>query len=39
MPAPVRRDLADARLIAAQAGQLWWLPTPAYRWPFPALAV
>ncbi|MFV2011049.1 MULTISPECIES: DUF5825 family protein [unclassified Micromonospora] len=39
VPAPVRRDLADARLIAAQAGQLWWLPTPAYRWPFPALAV
>ncbi|ROO58403.1 hypothetical protein EDC02_0158 [Micromonospora sp. Llam0] len=39
VPAPVRRDLADARLIAAQAGQLWWLPTPAYRWPFPALAI
>lgn len=39
VPAPVRHDLADARLIAAQAGQLWWLPTPAYRWPFPALAV
>lgn len=39
VPAAVRRDLADARLIAEQAGHLWWLPTRAYRWPFPALAI
>ncbi|ASW58080.1 DUF5825 family protein [Plantactinospora sp. KBS50] len=39
VPPAVRRDLADARLIAEQAGHLWWLPTRAYRWPFPALAV
>jgi hypothetical protein len=37
--ADVRRELTDAQLVAEQAGHLWWLPTPAYRWPFPALAV
>lgn len=35
----VRREFADAHLIAEHAGHLWWLPTRTYRWPFPALAV
>lgn len=39
VPAGVRRDLVDARLAVARAGRLWWLPTRAYRWPFPALIV
>jgi hypothetical protein len=39
VPATVRRDLADADLIVEQAGHLWWLPTSAYRWPFPAFLV
>ncbi|MFY1633551.1 DUF5825 family protein [Solwaraspora sp. WMMB335] len=39
VPATVRRDLTDARLIVEQAGHLWWLPTRAYRWPFPALGI
>jgi len=39
LPAAVRQELAEARLIAEQAGHLWWLPTRAYRWPSPALSV
>ncbi|GLY22233.1 DUF5825 family protein [Micromonospora sp. NBRC 101691] len=37
--AEVRDDLVGARLVVERAGRLWWLPTPAYRWPFPALIV
>lgn len=39
VPPKVREELTDARLVAEQAGHLWWLPTPAHRWPFPALIV
>jgi hypothetical protein len=39
VPAGVRRDFADAELIAEHAGRLWWLPTRMYRWPSPALAI
>ncbi|MBB5827257.1 DUF5825 family protein [Micromonospora carbonacea] len=39
VPADVRRDLVGAHLVAEQAGHLWWLPTRAHRWPFPALIV
>ncbi|NBE84007.1 DUF5825 family protein [Micromonospora rubida] len=39
VPAEVRRDLVGAHLVVEQAGHLWWLPTRAHRWPFPALLV
>jgi hypothetical protein len=39
VPAGVRRDLADADLVAEHAGHLWWLPMRLYRWPFPSLGV
>ncbi|SCL25102.1 hypothetical protein GA0074692_1896 [Micromonospora pallida] len=39
VPAEVRHDLVGARLLVERAGHLWWLPTRAYRWPFPALIV
>jgi hypothetical protein len=39
VPAEVRRDLADADLVAEHAGHLWWLPMRLYRWPFPSLGV
>ncbi|TDC59736.1 hypothetical protein E1258_16965 [Micromonospora sp. KC207] len=39
VPPAVRRDLAGAHLVVEQAGHLWWLPTRAHRWPFPALIV
>lgn len=39
VPAGVRHDLGNAHLVTEHAGHLWWLPTRAYRWPFPALVV
>ncbi len=39
VPAAAYRELSGARLVAEQAGHLWWLPTRPYRWPFPALIV
>jgi hypothetical protein len=36
---PVRTELAEARLVAEHGGWLWWLPTPAHRWPTPPMAV
>ncbi|WP_198550288.1 DUF5825 family protein [Streptomyces silvensis] len=39
LPDPVRRDFADAGLIAEHGGRAWWLPMRVRRWPFPSLAV
>ncbi len=39
VPADVRRDLAEADLLAEHAGHLWWLPMRVHRWPFPSLSV
>ncbi|MFK3979669.1 DUF5825 family protein [Micromonospora sp. NPDC050397] len=39
VPADVRRELTDARVVTEHAGHLWWLPTRTHRWAFPAMAV
>lgn len=39
LPDAVRRDLAEAGLIAEQAGRAWFLPARVRRWPFPSLTV
>ncbi|GAB7183947.1 hypothetical protein ATKI12_3778 [Kitasatospora sp. Ki12] len=39
LPDAVHRDLAEAGLIAEQAGRAWFLPMRVRRWPFPSLTV
>ncbi|MFF2953337.1 DUF5825 family protein [Kitasatospora sp. NPDC057965] len=39
LPEAVHRDLAEAGLIAEQAGRAWFLPMRVRRWPFPSLTV
>ena len=39
VPAGVRRDFAEAGLIAEHAGHAWWLPMRVRRWPFPSLTI
>ncbi|MFE3875589.1 DUF5825 family protein [Kitasatospora sp. NPDC059146] len=39
LPDAVRRDFAEAGLIAEQAGRAWFLPMRVRRWPFPSLTV
>ncbi|MFJ8437005.1 DUF5825 family protein [Kitasatospora sp. NPDC094019] len=39
LPETVHRDLAEAGLIAEQAGRAWFLPMRVRRWPFPSLTV
>ncbi|MEU1283375.1 DUF5825 family protein [Kitasatospora sp. NPDC005856] len=39
LPDTVRRDFAEAGLIAEQAGRAWFLPMRVRRWPFPSLTV
>ncbi len=39
LPDAVRRDFADAALIAEHTGRVWWLPMRVHRWPFPSLTV